>query len=135
MVKVIDTLAVKRSWPVMEGFLRIHNQSEYQSAVATLNRLLDEIGNNETHPLYGFLEVLGALIEHYEEEHIELKRASGIETLKYLMEEHHLRQNDLPEIGSQGVVSEILKGKRQLNVHQIRKLSERFKVSPAVFFD
>jgi HTH-type transcriptional regulator/antitoxin HigA len=49
------------------------------------------------------------------------------------MEEHGLRQSDLFEIGSQGVVSEIISGKRQLNVRQLKLLGERFKVSPAVF--
>jgi HTH-type transcriptional regulator/antitoxin HigA len=49
------------------------------------------------------------------------------------MEEHDLRQSDLPEIGSQGVVSEILSGKRELNVRQIKELAQRFQVSPAVF--
>ena len=49
------------------------------------------------------------------------------------MEEHGIKQSDLTEIGSQGVVSEILSGRRQLNVRQIKLLSERFKVSPAVF--
>jgi HTH-type transcriptional regulator/antitoxin HigA len=49
------------------------------------------------------------------------------------MEEHGLKQLDLSEIGSQGVVSEILSGKRQLNIRQIKILSKRFKVSPAVF--
>jgi len=49
------------------------------------------------------------------------------------MEEHDLAQSDLPEIGSQGVVSEILAGKRDLNVRQISQLAERFGVSPAVF--
>ena len=41
--------------------------------------------------------------------------------------------HDLPEVGSQGVVSEILRGRRQINVRQVRALSERFGVSPAVF--
>lgn len=49
------------------------------------------------------------------------------------MDEHGLKQADLPEIGSQGVVSEILNGKRELNVGQIRELARRFRVSPAVF--
>jgi HTH-type transcriptional regulator/antitoxin HigA len=49
------------------------------------------------------------------------------------MEKHGLKQSDLTEIGSQGVVSEILSGKRQLNVRQVKMLSNRFKVSPAVF--
>jgi HTH-type transcriptional regulator/antitoxin HigA len=49
------------------------------------------------------------------------------------MKEHGLTQSDLPEIGSQGVVSEILAGARELNVRQIRRLAKRFGVSPAVF--
>jgi HTH-type transcriptional regulator/antitoxin HigA len=66
-------------------------------------------------------------------EHHALADASGLEVLKYLMEEHDLTQSDLPEIGSQGVVSEVLRGKRELNVHQIKKLAARFHVSPAAF--
>jgi len=55
-----------------------------------------------------------------------------IDALRVLMEEHSLKQSDLPEIGSQGVVSEILSAKRQLNVRQIKLLSKRFEVSPSV---
>ena len=62
-----------------------------------------------------------------------MPEVSGVEVLRYLMEEHGLRQSDLPEIGSQGVVSEILNGKRDLNVRQIRELAKRFHVAPAVF--
>jgi HTH-type transcriptional regulator/antitoxin HigA len=54
--------------------------------------------------------------------------------LRFLMEEHGLKQADLPEIGSQGVVSEILRGKRELNTRQISILAKRFGVSPVVFF-
>ena len=49
------------------------------------------------------------------------------------MDEHGLSQADLPEVGSQGVVSEVLRGRRQINVRQVRALSERFGVSAAVF--
>ena len=59
----------------------------------------------------------------------------GTELLQFLMEEHGLRQSDLAEVGSQGVVSEILNGKRELNVRQIRELAKRFHVSPAVFIE
>ena len=51
------------------------------------------------------------------------------------MEEHGLHQADFPEIASQGVMSEILNGKRQLNVRQIKALSKRFNVDPATFID
>ena len=50
-----------------------------------------------------------------------------------IMDEHGLTQSDLPEVGSQGVVSDILRGKRDLNIRQIRALAQRFHVSPAVF--
>ncbi|MDP3423577.1 MAG: hypothetical protein Q8S32_07420 [Burkholderiaceae bacterium] len=40
---------------------------------------------------------------------------------------------NLPDIGSQGVVSEILAGKRELNLRQVRALAQRFAVSPATF--
>jgi HTH-type transcriptional regulator/antitoxin HigA len=73
------------------------------------------------------------LIEAYEADNFPDREGNPIDTLKYLMEEHGVRQADLPEIGSQGVVSEVLSGKRQLNLRQVKLLSERFKVSPAVF--
>jgi HTH-type transcriptional regulator/antitoxin HigA len=53
--------------------------------------------------------------------------------LRFLMDQHGLTQSDLPEIGSQGVVSEILSGKRELNVRQIRALTERFGIGADAF--
>lgn len=76
---------------------------------------------------------MGDLIKDYEAEHHPLPDVTGIQALKFLMEQHGLKQTDLRAIGSQGVVSEILAGKRDLNVRQIRLLSERFAVSPATF--
>ncbi len=73
------------------------------------------------------------LIHSYETEHYPIPMASAREVLVFLMEEHHLTQSDLREIGTQGVVSEILNGKRKLNLRQIRLLSQRFQVSPEVF--
>jgi len=49
------------------------------------------------------------------------------------MDQHHLTQSDLPEVGTQGVVSEILRGKHDLNVRQIKSFSERFHVPPGLF--
>lgn len=62
-----------------------------------------------------------------------LPETTGIDALKFLMEQHGLKQCDLTEVGSQGVVSEVLAGKRDLNVRQVRSLSERFGVSAAIF--
>jgi len=113
--------------------LAIHGAREYDTAVNQLNKLVDEVGDNPRNPRYRFIETLSVLIEAYDAEHHALADASGLEVLKYLMEEHSLTQSDLPEVGSQGVVSEVLRGKRELNVHQIEKLAARFRVSPAAF--
>ena len=56
-----------------------------------------------------------------------------MQALKFLMEQHGLRQSELPELGSQGVVSEILTAKRELNLRQVRALAARFGVSVATF--
>jgi len=120
-------------WTPLQPYLTIRNEREYDLAVKRLNVLLDEVGTNERHPLYGLLDTLGTLIQVYEEKHHPIPESSGSEMLQFFMEEHSLTQSDLPEIGSQGVVSELLNGKRQLNVRQIRHLAKRFHVSPAVF--
>jgi HTH-type transcriptional regulator/antitoxin HigA len=63
------------------------------------------------------------------------KLSAPIEVLTELIAANNLKHKDLaPLLGGESIVSVILSGKRQLNVNQITKLSERFKVSPAVFF-
>lgn len=120
---------IRRRVPL--GVLR--TQAEYKKAVAILDEILDQIGEDEAHPLADLAEALALFIESYEETHAKIPDAPGREVLKTLMETHDLGQSDLPEIGSQGIVSEVLSGKREMNVRQIRRLAERFGVSPALF--
>lgn len=124
---------IQTHWTNIAPLLIMRNDREYNAAVKRMNELLDEIGTNEKHPLYSLLDTLGTLIQVYEEEHFPMPESSGIDVLRFFIEEHGLTQSDLPEVGSQGVVSEVLNGKRELNVRQIRALADRFKVSPAAF--
>ena len=126
---------LKKQWADIAPLLIIKNESDYDAAVERLNTLLDEVGENENNPLYSLLDTLGIIIEAYDNENYPIPDCSGVEALMYLMEEHSLSQSEIPEIGSQGVVSEILNGKRKLNVRQIEVLAKKFKVSPATFFD
>ena len=48
----------------------MQQQKEYQEAVSLLDNLIDEVGENESHPLASLMEVLGMLIEKYEDEHV-----------------------------------------------------------------
>lgn len=121
-------------WPQIKNIFSVpHTEAEYDNLVSMLDNLIDEVGENEDHPLSSLMESLGSLIETYENKNIPTLPSSPIESLRYLMEEHNLKQSELPEIGSQGVVSEILKGTRNLNIRQIKKLSTKFHISPLVF--
>ena len=111
----------------------IRTDADYENAVAALNRLLDAGAANENHPLADLVNTLGSLIGEYDDVHYPAQEVSPLAMLRFLMSENSLAQSDLPEIGSQGVVSEILSGKRDLNVRQIKALSGRFHVPAGVF--
>lgn len=100
-----------------------------------MEQLLEVVGDNEDHDLADLLDITSTLIEQYEARNQPAPPpVEPSEILKYLMAEHGLKQTDLKkEIGSQGVVSEILAGKRQINVRQAKELAKRFRVSTAVF--
>jgi HTH-type transcriptional regulator / antitoxin HigA len=132
-MSAILTTDVQTHWSSISPLLTVRNEREYDRAVKRLNKLLDEIGTNERHPLYGLMDTLGTLIAAYEEDHHPVPASSGADMLRYFMEERGLAQSELPEVGSQGVVSEVLNGKRELNLRQVRALAQRFHVSPAVF--
>lgn len=109
------------------------NAEEYEQLVELLDEITDIVRDDETHPLAKMMDVIGVLVENYEDEHLPEPEGDPISVLKYLMEEYELKQVDLSELGSQGVVSEILNGKRDLNLRQVKALSERFQVPVSVF--
>ena len=62
-------------------------------------------------------------------------KSNFLDALRFLMEEHHLRQKDLVDVfGTPSVVSEVMHGKREMTKGQIAQLSARFHVSPELFF-
>jgi HTH-type transcriptional regulator / antitoxin HigA len=118
-----------------KGYLSIRNEDEYEQAIERLNNLIDEIGTNEQHPLYNFLDTLGTLIEAYERERYSIPNCSGSEVLAYLIEEHKLGLSDLPEIGTSQTIEAILNKHQALTLSQIQQLAQRFKVQPQIFLD
>lgn len=109
------------------------NETEYEQLVKLLDEITDIVRDDEFHPLAKMMDLIGVLIEDYEDEHFPEPEGDPISVLKYLMEENELKQADMSELGSQGVVSEILNGKRELNLRQVKALSERFKLPVSVF--
>jgi HTH-type transcriptional regulator / antitoxin HigA len=116
---------IANAWEKFQSVARVtavRNTKEYNAAIEMINHLVDIVGNDESHPLAELLDIVGTLVERYEDQEVIIRKASPCETLAYLN-----------EVGSQGVVSEVLSGKRKINVRQAKALANRFGVSPTVF--
>ena len=116
----------------------IYDESAYQAALDTIEALLQSVGDDPEDPRHLLVEMILHQTEAYEyRTHPILSQwdqhEGTIALLKTLMRQHHLKQSELPEIGSQGVVSEVLSGKRSLNLVQVQKLAERFGLEPGLF--
>lgn len=81
------------------------------------------------------IALLTLLIERYEAERYSVPKAAPVDVLRFLLDQNGLAQRDIvSELGSESTVSLVLAGKRQLTRNHIARLSERFQVSPSVFF-
>ncbi len=66
----------KTAWPMLAGTLRVpHSEKDYHELVALLDSLVDEVGEDETHPLASLMEVVSVLIEKFEDDHVPELRA------------------------------------------------------------
>ncbi len=96
---------------------------------------MDQRGDRLTPEEVQRADLLTLLVEEYEANHYELPKASPLEAIAFLMDRYGLKQKDLADVfGTPSIVSEVLRGKRELNKQQIKQLSERFGVSPELFF-
>ena len=106
---------------------------QYVAVLLTLER--GEGRRRPTSELKHYAELLTLLIEAYEAERYPIQAASPIEVLQELIDANDLKQKDLaPIFGTESIVSEVLNGRRRLTKDHIERLSERFHVSPALFF-
>lgn len=119
-----------KSMQILYKMKLIKSEIEYDQALERLNQIF----HTPQHSKEGEeAELLALLIEEYEKEHYPINAPDPIEAIKIRMEEMHLKQKDLiGEIGSKGVVSEILNKKRKLTVKMIRNLSRKLKINSEV---
>jgi HTH-type transcriptional regulator/antitoxin HigA len=115
--------------------LLIDSTERYEQALAIMEHLVLEADDSSQNPYHRFMVLLGESIQRYEQTHFPMEESSPVEIIRFLMEEHGLTQSDLPEVGNQAKVSEVLSGKRSLNVRQVKALSERFNISPALLIE
>ena len=112
----------------------IQSEEENDRAVEFAGRLIRKV-NNRSPEETRLLDLLVTLIEDFEEKTYPMgESVKPAEILRSLMEEHELKQTDMVEIfGSQGVVSQVLNGKREISKAQARRLSERFRLPVDIF--
>ncbi|MEQ1605163.1 MAG: transcriptional regulator [Pyrinomonadaceae bacterium] len=113
----------------------IETEEENDKALQVVLGLMKK-GSERRSPEEGrLLELLVTLIENFEDKAYPISEKSNPPVaLRELMFEHQLKQKDMLEIfGSQGVVSQVLNGKREISKAQARKLSERFRLPVDVF--
>ena len=106
---------------------------EYADATKTLDVLLNEIGDDQSHPLADVLDYLGDQVRAYEQAHIAIPNAPPREVLRFLIDQHELKQGHLNDCAPQSRISEILSGKREISKAMAKRFATRFGVPVAVF--
>jgi HTH-type transcriptional regulator / antitoxin HigA len=110
----------------------IDSEAEYDRALAIAELLTFK--QDKTAAEIKLLKPIIVLIEDYETEHYPMDNVTPHELLQHLMESNNTRQADLVGlIGSRGVVSEVVNGKRAISKAQAKALGEFFDVSPGLF--
>lgn len=108
----------------------IKTEQDYHQSLERLEKIFDAVpGTKEGDEL----EILGILIENYENEHYAIELPDPIEAIKFRMEQLDYSQNDLAKvIGLKSRASEILNRKRKLSLEMIRKLTEKLHIPSEV---
>jgi HTH-type transcriptional regulator/antitoxin HigA len=111
----------------------IKTEEENNRMLAIVERFMKK-GENLTAEEGELLELLSNLIADFEEKAYPIRDASPLEMLQHLMDARGLTAKDLWEVlGSKGVTSEVLNGKRSISKTHIKKLAVFFNVSPELF--
>lgn len=67
----LDVSKTADAWSSLAGKIYVpHSEEEYRQLVALLDSMIDEVGEDESHPLASLMEIVGVLIEKYEDEHV-----------------------------------------------------------------
>jgi HTH-type transcriptional regulator/antitoxin HigA len=71
IIQNLDVHKMVNAWSSLASAMFVpHTEEEYQRLVALLDGLIDEVGEDESHPLASLMEIVGVLIEKYEDEHV-----------------------------------------------------------------
>jgi HTH-type transcriptional regulator / antitoxin HigA len=108
----------------------IKTDSDYQNALARLKLIFDAKKGSKNGDE---LEILGILIENYENDFFPIGMPDPVEAIKFRMEQLNYNQTDLANIfGIKSRASEILNKKRKLSLEMIRQLHSKLNIPTEV---
>jgi HTH-type transcriptional regulator/antitoxin HigA len=134
--RVPASAAILQAWtPFKElvGVTSVRTEAEYAKAIALIEELLNEIGDNEAHPLAEVLDLIATQVKTYEDAHVQIPDAEPREVLRFLIEQNGLKQGDLDDVAPQSRISEILTGVRPVSKEIAKRLAKRFHVHADLF--
>lgn len=135
-IDYIDQKTNKKFHLPISVFKKPSNAKEYSKLEKILDNLIDQVRDNDKHPLAIAMQIIGENLEQYDNEHYPMigHHINEIDMIKYLMKTRHLHQIDLADIfGGQANVSKFLNGERSLSKNQIVGLKKRFGISADFF--
>jgi HTH-type transcriptional regulator/antitoxin HigA len=121
------------TWGVVHSALGlaspVRDDAHHAELLAFVDECFERFGADQHHPIFTLVNLVADRIREYEAAAYPWPDNSTPATrLAFLMEQHGLRQSDLPEVGAQSVVSDVLHGRRSLNLRQVKALAHRFGV-------
>lgn len=111
----------------------IRDEAHYAALLAFVDECFERFGADEHHPVFALVDLVADRIREYEDRVHPWPDLPPHELLRELMTEHGLKQADMPEVATQSVLSEILAGKRAINLRQAKALAARFALPLEVF--
>lgn len=132
----LNIQALQTSWLAFDAMAHlrpIHSTADFERMSAMMNTLLEDVGDDEDHPLSSLLDLVSDLVYRYEQEHHAIEAAAPNEVLRFLIEARGMKQDALSQLVPQSNLSAILSGKRKISATLAGKLGKFFGISPAVF--
>ncbi len=125
---------ISQSWQKIAPLLiPISSEEDCDRREEQLKNLINLNQKKKDPQITHLIRSIAVTIEEYEKKEFPLEKAEGIEVLQYLMREHGLTESDLPEIGDQNLVLDLVNRKKELNLKMIKALAKRFNLTEQTF--
>lgn len=133
---VPEPAAILQAWLPFKhllGVTTVTTEEDHARALVLIDVLLDAVRDDESHPLAEILDYLAEHVQAYEAGQASIPEAEPRAVLRFLMDQHGLKQSDLADCAPQSRISDILAGRRGISKETAKRLARRFHVNADCF--